>query len=166
MICIPSRWKTPGFIIPRGPTPSWAISWQQVGQIIGVQHTQNIRPNWNFAFDYRLINSVGAFQNANTNHSAYRLSSWYQSKSKRYQNFFILMSNKIAASDNGGIRSHTDLDSLRLYRPGYAARTSRPWPCPARQQHFFVPHQHRHPIIPPPPTCSGSNMTWDKKIPS
>jgi hypothetical protein len=81
-------------------------------QFIDVQHTQNIRPNWNFAFEYRLINAVGAFQNTNTNHNNYRLSSWYQSKNKRYQNFFVLVASKITASDNGGLQNPTDLDSL------------------------------------------------------
>ena len=81
-------------------------------QIIDVTHTQNVRPNFNFAFEYRLINSVGAFQNQNTNHNNYRLSSWYQSKDKRYQNFFVLVASKLAASENGGMQNVHDLDSL------------------------------------------------------
>ncbi len=81
-------------------------------QFIDVQTTQNITPNWNASFEYRLINAVGAFQNSNTNHNNYRFSSWYRSKSKRYQNFFILVSSKLAASDNGGLQNPSDLDSL------------------------------------------------------
>ncbi|HVU55356.1 MAG TPA: putative porin [Puia sp.] len=81
-------------------------------QMIDVQHTQNIRPNWNFGFEYRLINTVGSFQNINTNHNNYRLHSWYQSRNKRYQNFFILVASKLSASDNGGLQNPTDLDSL------------------------------------------------------
>jgi len=80
-------------------------------QFISVTHTQNVRPNWNIGFEYRLINSVGAFANSNTNHNNIRLHSWYQSKNKRYQNFFILVSNKIAAGDNGGLINPSDLDS-------------------------------------------------------
>lgn len=81
-------------------------------QFIGVQHTQNVRPNWNVGFEYRLINSVGAFANINTNHNNIRVHSWYQSKNKRYQNFFVLVSNKLAASDNGGIQNPADLTSV------------------------------------------------------
>ncbi|MHA4810735.1 putative porin [Flavitalea flava] len=81
-------------------------------QVIDVQHTQNITPNWNFAFEYRLINSTGAFVNQNTTHNNYRLSSWYRSKSKRYQAFFILVGSKLIASDNGGLRNNGDLDSV------------------------------------------------------
>jgi len=82
-------------------------------QFVNVFHTQNVRPNWNFSFEYRLLNSPGTFQNQNTNHSSIRLGSWYQSKNKRYQNFFVLVSNKLAASENGGIQSPSDLDSTQ-----------------------------------------------------
>lgn len=81
-------------------------------QMIDVLHTQNIRPNWNFSFQYRLINTVGAYQNQNTNHNNYRFSTWYQSKSKRYQLFFALVGSKLTASDNGGLQNPKDLDSL------------------------------------------------------
>src|ERR1700754_322064 len=82
-------------------------------QFVNVFHTQNVRPNWNLSFEYRLLNSPGTFQNQNTNHANIRLGSWYQSKNKRYQNFFVLVSNKLAASDNGGIQSPKDLDSAQ-----------------------------------------------------
>src|SRR6202035_2447228 len=38
-------------------------------QMINLIHTQNIKPNWNFALQYQLINSPGTFQNQNTNHN-------------------------------------------------------------------------------------------------
>jgi hypothetical protein len=81
-------------------------------QVIDILHTQNIRPNLNFAFEYRLINSKGSFQNQNTNHNNYRGSIWYQSRSKRYQAFFVLAGNKLATSENGGVQKPSDLDSL------------------------------------------------------
>lgn len=76
----------------------------QAEQIIQLLHTQNIKPNWNAAFQYRLINSPGTFQNQNTNHSNYRFTSWYQSKNKRYQNFVVLLGNKLMTGESGGIR--------------------------------------------------------------
>lgn len=81
-------------------------------QMIRLMHTQNLRPNWNMAFEYRLINSPGFFQNQNTNHNNYRFTSWYQSKNKRYQNFIIVAGNKLQTGENGGIRSDANyLDS-------------------------------------------------------
>lgn len=82
----------------------------QAEQLIRLMHTQNINPNWNAAMEYRLINSPGFFQNQNTNHNNYRITSWYQSKNKRYQSFALLVGNKLQSGENGGIR--TDLPYL------------------------------------------------------
>ncbi len=82
-------------------------------QIIQLVHTQNILPNWNASFQYRLINSPGSFQNQNSNHNNYRFGSWYQSKNKRYQNFLIVVGNKLQSGENGGIRDDLSyLDSI------------------------------------------------------
>jgi hypothetical protein len=80
-------------------------------QFIRLMHTQNIKPNWNVSIEYRLINSPGNFQNQNTNHNNYRVTSWYQSKNKRYQNFFIVVGNKLQSAENGGIMADSYLDS-------------------------------------------------------
>lgn len=90
-------------------------------QMINIIHTQNVRPNWNMGLQYRLINSPGTFQNANTNHNNYRFSSWYQSPNKRYQNFVVLTGNKLQSGENGGIRNYGFLDST-----GYDERFSIP----------------------------------------
>lgn len=74
-------------------------------QVLGLLHTQNIMPNWNASFQYRLVNSPGFFRNQNTNHNNYRFGSWYQSPNKRYQNFFIVAANKLMSGENGGIRN-------------------------------------------------------------
>ena len=72
-------------------------------QIIELTHTQNIRPYWNFALQYRLINSPGVFKSQNTNHNNYLVSSWYQSPKKRYNNYATIVANKLQSSENGGI---------------------------------------------------------------
>ncbi|HEV2355044.1 MAG TPA: putative porin [Puia sp.] len=80
-------------------------------QFISVFHTQNIRPNWNFVFQYRLISAPGTFQNQNSNHNVFRVTSWYQSHNKRYQNFMVFVANKLEVSENGGLQNPADLDS-------------------------------------------------------
>ncbi len=87
-------------------------------QIISVLHTQNVRPAWNVAFQYRLINSPGFFNNQNTNHNNYILSSRYQSKNLRYTNYFALAGNKMASSENGGMVDTADV----LNDPDYKDR--------------------------------------------
>lgn len=83
-------------------------------QVIEVMHTQNIRPTWNFSFNYRLINSPGVFMNQKTNHNNYLFTSWYQGKLKRYNNYFVILGNKLQAGENGGIAN--DIDYLNDIR--------------------------------------------------
>jgi hypothetical protein len=80
-------------------------------QMIEILHTQNIKPNWNFLMQYRLINSPGFFKNQKTNHNNYTVSSWYQTINKRYNAYLVLLGNKLQASENGGIEDlQTALD--------------------------------------------------------
>jgi hypothetical protein len=74
-------------------------------QLIDIVHTQNIRPYWNFSINYRLINAPGFFRNQKTNHNNYLFTSWYQSRSKRYNNYFIILQNALQSGENGGIRT-------------------------------------------------------------
>jgi hypothetical protein len=80
-------------------------------QVIKVLLTQNIRPNWNFGFDYRLIAAPGFFKSQNTSHNNYRLFSNYTGNKKRYSAYFILVGNKLTASENGGIRNDSLLSN-------------------------------------------------------
>ncbi len=78
-------------------------------QVIGVLHTQNIKPNWNAGIEYRLISSPGFFQTQNTNHNNYRFFSNYQGIKKRYAAYLVLLGNKLSASENGGIQNDSFL---------------------------------------------------------
>ncbi|MCG2615562.1 putative porin [Terrimonas sp. NA20] len=89
----------------------------QSEQMIELMHTQNIKPNWNFHFMYRLINATGFFRNQKSNHNNYLLTSWYQSVNKRYNNYFIILANSLQSGENGGIR-----DSLALQDPLFKDR--------------------------------------------
>jgi len=84
-------------------------------QIIEVIHTQNIRPNWNALFQYRLINSPGYFKNQKTNHNNYLFTSWYQSTNKRYNNYFVMASNVLQSDENGGLDDSQDYLNDPIY---------------------------------------------------
>ncbi|MEO5564220.1 MAG: putative porin [Chitinophagaceae bacterium] len=77
-------------------------------QIIDIQHTQNIKPNWNFLFQYRLINSPGFFKNQKSNHNNYLFTSWYETVNKRYNAYLVLLANKLQSGENGGIQDTTN----------------------------------------------------------
>ncbi|MBL7698169.1 MAG: hypothetical protein JNK79_08425 [Chitinophagaceae bacterium] len=85
-------------------------------QVLGLIHTQNIKPSWNASFQYRLINSPGIFRNQHTNDNNYRFTNWFQTKNKRYQNFFVIVGNKLMSSENGGIKDDINyLDSAGAF---------------------------------------------------
>jgi Putative porin len=81
----------------------------QAEQHIGIMHTQNITPDWNAGFEYRLINAPGFYNSQNTNHKNFRLNSNYTSKDRRYNAFLVYISNSLQSSENGGIESDTFL---------------------------------------------------------
>jgi Putative porin len=84
----------------------------RVEQMIELLHTQNIKPNWNLSFNYRLINGPGFFKSQKTNHNNYQFASRYQSKNLRYTNYFVLLGNKLQSSENGGIFDTAQLKKL------------------------------------------------------
>jgi len=81
-------------------------------QLVSVVLTRNIKPNWNFSLNYRLINSPGIFRNQRTNHNNYLFTSWYQGKKKRYNNYFVLLGNRLQAGESGGLKDVNDLNSI------------------------------------------------------
>lgn len=86
-------------------------------QIIEVMHTQNIKPNWNASFQYRLLNSPGFFKNQNTNHNNYLFTSWFESNSKRYNNYFFIVANHPQSAENGGIKDDINyLSNTKVYK--------------------------------------------------
>ena len=80
-------------------------------QTIKIMHTQNVKPLWNIAFDYRLINSPGHFKSSSGNHSSIRLSSGFSTENRRYSGLLVLIRNKTKVNENGGIRSDSFLTS-------------------------------------------------------
>lgn len=86
-------------------------------QTIHLLHTQNKKSNFNFAFEYQFINSPGSFKNQNNNHSNLRLNANYQTKNRKYNALFILVTNKNVSSESGGLRDPKLLDSLSFNNP-------------------------------------------------
>ena len=92
-------------------------------QTIEVFHTQNIKPHWNASINYRLINAPGFFRNQKTNHNNYLLTSWFQSKNKRYNNYLVLLGNKLQAGENGGIENDSMLNDIDFARDRFIIPT-------------------------------------------
>ncbi len=86
-------------------------------QLIDLKHTQNRKSNFNFGFEYRFSNSPGMMKNQNASHNNFRFTSHYQTNNRRYEFFMIYLSNKVSASENGGLVNRNLLDSLSLNDP-------------------------------------------------
>lgn len=86
-------------------------------QLIEIKHTQNKQQQLNFAFDYRFSNAPGNVKNQSANLNNMRITAHYQSKRKQYETFIVLLSNKVASSENGGLINAAKLDSLSLNNP-------------------------------------------------
>jgi len=79
-------------------------------QYVSIMHTQNIRPNWNFAVEYRKINSPGFYMIQRTNHDNAFMSTSYKSLDKHYTLFAGMVYNKEQQDENGGIADSELLD--------------------------------------------------------
>ncbi len=93
-------------------------------QNIGVLHTQNVRYNWNFAFKFNLINSPGVFRNQKNNHSNLLFNTWYTTPNRRYTAYFIIAGNKIGATENGGLKDVSLLDSTPAFKERFNIPTN------------------------------------------
>ena len=74
-------------------------------QLVEVKHTQNKKQQLNFSFEYRFNNAPGNVKNQNANVNNMRITASYQSKRKRYASNLVMLFNKTAASENGGLLS-------------------------------------------------------------
>lgn len=80
-------------------------------QWIDVLHTQNRNSRVNFAIEFRLTNSPGAYKSQNSNNSNVRFNIASQSKNKRYSYNLIFINNSLNASANGGVVEDSSLTS-------------------------------------------------------
>jgi hypothetical protein len=86
--------------------PYSAFSYQlgsKAEQIAEILHTQNINPRWNFAAQYRKINSPGYYKIQRNNDDMGSLSTNYTSKNQHYHLNAAFAYNKMQHDENGGI---------------------------------------------------------------
>lgn len=86
-------------------------------QLIELLHTQNKTKQFNYSFAYRFSNAPGNLKNQHANLNNMRITANYQSKRKRYASFWVMLLNKSASSENGGLVNSNLIDSLSLNNP-------------------------------------------------
>jgi len=85
--------------------------------LIELLHTQNKTKQFNYSFAYRFSNAPGNLKNQHANLNNMRIAANYQSKRKRYASYWVMLSNKSASSENGGLVNSALIDSLSLNNP-------------------------------------------------
>jgi Putative porin len=91
-----------------------AFSYQlgsKLEQTAGIMTTQNIKPNWNFAVEYRKTNSPGYYKIQRTNNDNASFSTNYKSLDKHYVLYAAMVYNKEQHDENGGIVIDSQLAS-------------------------------------------------------
>ncbi len=81
----------------------------KIEQQVSILHTQNIKPNWNFAFEYNRISSQGFFLLQRTSHDGGSFSTNYESINRRYRLKAGVVYNKNIQDENGGITDTSQL---------------------------------------------------------
>lgn len=72
-------------------------------QYFRLTHAQNIKPNFNFGFDFQKISSDGIYLRQKTNDLAIDFFTWYQTPNQHYNLFIAFAFNRINNQENGGV---------------------------------------------------------------
>jgi hypothetical protein len=86
----------------------------QAEQCAQILHTQNIKPNWNFALQYRKLTSPGYYKVQRNNHDNAAFATRYQSRNLKYTLHGAFAYNKQQHDANGGILADSLLDDERF----------------------------------------------------
>lgn len=86
-------------------------------QLMEILHTQNKTKQFNYSFGYRFSNAPGNLKNQHANLNNMRITANYQSKRKQYASYWVMLFNKSASSENGGLVNSALIDSLSLNNP-------------------------------------------------
>ncbi|HTN44739.1 MAG TPA: putative porin [Flavipsychrobacter sp.] len=103
-------------------------------QYASILHTQNIKPYWNFAFQYRKTTSPGFYKIQRTNQDNGFINTNYTSRNQHYTLNAGIVYNKEQNDENGGIvadsflslsdYSNRQVIPVRFESPAYSARRS------------------------------------------
>lgn len=131
------RFKADSLLYFNTTRPYTSFSYQlgsKLEQLVNILHTQNIKPNWNFAVNYQKITSPGYYQIQRVNNDNASLSTSYQSKDQHYSLKGAVVYNVQQQDENGGITADSFLSQSKyserntipvaFENPGFSDRRS------------------------------------------
>ena len=121
-------------------------------QTASILHTQNIKPNWNFAVSYRKFNTPGFYNSERNNHDIAGLTTNYKSLDKHYVLNMAMVFNKLQHDENGGLvdanqladQSFDDRKTIATaYQNATYSTTRSPVTNVQREYTLLVQHSYR-----------------------
>lgn len=73
------------------------------GQLFRIYHTQNINKRWNFALQYKRLNSLSFYLNDQNKQSSFTFNTHYRNKKGTYEASAYFASEMLSLQENGGI---------------------------------------------------------------
>ncbi len=101
---------------------SGAFSNSNADQVFRMVHTQNIKPNWNFTVNFNNTGSRGYYRRQNVSDLNAAISTWYESKGKRYNLLGTLFFNNIRTPESGAILNESVFTTGSLDKQQEAVR--------------------------------------------
>ncbi len=106
-------------------TEAHYLSGYERGQLFSILHSQNINKRWNFALQYKRLNSLGFYDHQQNKQANFTFSTAYQSKNGIYQAKAYVLSEKLDLQENGGISEDSLFtDNLQSTRVLFTTRLS------------------------------------------
>jgi hypothetical protein len=116
-----TRYNVPYFNTQNPYTDLYYAQGPVLFQMLRGTHTQNIKPNWNYAFTFEKMSNSGFYSNQKNVHNNLGVTTWYHSLNQRYQLMGSFIFNGFQQQENGGI------SDLNYYLgASLAARTRAP----------------------------------------
>ena len=81
--------------------------------LLRLLHTQNIKPNFNMAFQYHKLTSPGFYKAQRNNHDLVSLNAHYKSNGKHYELWSAFIYNGLQQDENGGLLDLSKLNDIR-----------------------------------------------------
>jgi len=81
--------------------------------LLRLLHTQNIKPNFNMAFQYHKLTSPGFYKAQRNNHDLVSINAHYKSNNQHYELWSAFIYNGLQQDENGGLLDLSKLNDIR-----------------------------------------------------
>jgi len=102
---ITNPFTIPYYQVRKPYTSIFYLSGPEKEDILKITHSQNVNKNWNFAFNFEIMDSWGSYQWQACDNRLFSINTNYFSPSGKYRILGVYYNNSIDIQENGGISS-------------------------------------------------------------